>query len=172
MEKMTDTKEIQAIKKRLVNIEYKDGCLYWTKMPEHYHKGNVGDRVGSDRREDGYRRVHFNGKSVYEHRIVFFMHHGYLPEYIDHINGNRSDNRIENLRIATRSQNKQNSKKYSNNTSGIKNVFFNKENKKWRVVLSLNGKTKHFGYYEDIELAELVAMEAREKYHGEFARHK
>jgi hypothetical protein len=99
------------------------------------------------------------------------MFYGYLPKYIDHIDGNPSNNKIENLREVTNSQNCKNSKISITNKSGVKNVHWNKENKKWRVQLTINGKTKCFGSYDNLDTAELVAQEARNKYHGEYARH-
>jgi hypothetical protein len=65
-----------------------------------------------------------------------------------------------------------NSKLYCTNKSGIKNVCWNKKEKKWVVKLQVNKNRIHFGMFEDIELAELVATEARDKYHKTFARHK
>ena len=58
-----------------------------------------------------------------------------------------------------------------NNTSGVKNVCFHKGNNKWVVQLRINKKKKHFGCYEDLELAELVAIEARNKFYGKWANH-
>jgi len=100
------------------------------------------------------------------------MHHNYFPEYIDHIDNNPLNNKIENLRECTLSQNSQNQKLKSNNTSRIKNVTWHKRVKKWQVQIMINGKNKYFGVYEDLHLAELVATEARIKYYAEFARHK
>jgi hypothetical protein len=99
------------------------------------------------------------------------MHHGYLPYHVDHINGIKNDNRIENLRPASKAENSYNSKLKKNNTSGIKSVRWNKINKVWMVTLGVNGKAKYFGSFKDIELAELVAIEARNKYHGQFANY-
>ena len=118
------------------------------------------------------RSVEIDHKSYSVHRLVWLMHHGVLPEFLDHINGNKLDNRIENLRPATKSQNNQNKRLYSNNTSGVKGVCWHKRIKKWQVNVRVNGKQKSFGFFDDIELAELVASEARNKLHGQFARHQ
>ena len=100
------------------------------------------------------------------------MFNGYLPKFIDHIDCNPSNNKIENLREATFSQNQHNTKKRITNTSGVKNVHWYKPLKKWMVYIMINKKRKHLGYFNNIELAELVAQEARNKYHGKYARHK
>jgi len=99
------------------------------------------------------------------------MQHGYLPKVVDHINGNTQDNRIENLRAATYTENQRNSRINKNSSSGVKNVVWHKQRQKWSVRILVNKKTKSFGLYDDIELADLVAQEARNKYFGSFARH-
>ena len=99
------------------------------------------------------------------------MHNGYLPEEIDHINNTPTDNRIENLREATRMQNCHNKKITTKNKTGSKNVFWVKDRKKWRVTMRVNGKVKSFGYFYDLELADLVSQEIRNKYHNQFANH-
>jgi hypothetical protein len=149
-------------------FDYKDGVLYRKKQTSSNAK--IGDVAGTTR-QDGYRHINLHGKFYLVHRLIFLMHHGFLPKVIDHIDGNSLNNRIENLRVATKSQNCQNARIRRNNTSGIKNVHFNKQSNKWQVSISINQKWKHVGYYQDLELAELVATEARDKYHGGFARH-
>jgi hypothetical protein len=99
------------------------------------------------------------------------MFHGVLPTFIDHINNNRLDNRIENLRIATDSQNNCNKGIQANNTSGSKNVKWHERIKKYEVSVQVNKQRKYIGVFEDLELADLVATMAREKYHGSFAKH-
>ena len=150
-------------------FEYRDGNFYWKKRTSN--RINIGDKAGTlcDR---GYIRVFVNGKGYKLHRLIFLMRYGYLPKIIDHIDGNTSNNKVENLREATQSQNLCNTKIRSDNSSGIKNVCWHKYKKQWYVQVQINGKAKSFGCYQDIELAELVAIMAREKYHKEFARVK
>lgn len=149
-------------------FEYKEGSLFWKVGNTNAIK--IGQEVGTEFPR-GYRRVSLAGKIYTVHRVIWTMFHGTPPKeiHIDHINGNASDNKIENLRLATNSQNCCNRRMKPNNT-GIKNVSFIKECQKYRVALQANKKRKFFGYYEDLELAEFVALEARNKYHGEFAR--
>ena len=120
----------------------------------------------------GYIIIKINKKMYPAHRLVCLYVYGYLPKIIDHINGIKDDNRIINLRPATSSQNQWNRKLSKNNTSGIKGVTWNTHTNKWLAQTTINGKNKYLGYFEDIELAELVVQEARNKYHGEFARDK
>ena len=150
-------------------FEYFNGDIYWKLSRSNVIK--VGKKAGY-LNPNMYLSTSIDGKLYLNHRLIFLMHHGYLPKYIDHIDGNPSNNKIENLREVTNSQNCQNSKKRINNLSGTKGVHWHKKNKKWRVQIKVNGKIKSCGLYVDLELAELVASEARNKYHGEYARHK
>ena len=120
-------------------FEYRGGVLYW-KISRL--RGNIGDKA-SFKQSEGYFSVSIKRKSYLEHRLIFCMFHGYFPKEIDHINKNRSDNRIENLREVTRQENCFNASKKSNNTSGISNVYWNKVNKNWNVRVSIKGKYKH-----------------------------
>ena len=135
---------------------YEDGRLYWAVS-----RGGVkvGQRAGSVCK-DGYRRVRVNGKRPMEHRVIYEMHHGPIPKgfEIDHINGDRSDNRIENLRVATPSENQHNQK-------SVKGFYFHKRDKKFIARIKADGKQIHIGHYETEELAREAYLEAKAKYH-------
>lgn len=149
-------------------FEYRDGELYWKVKPNRRIK--IGDKAGSHN-VSGYINVRVMGKYYRAHRLIYCMLHGYFPKYIDHINNNPSDNRIENLRECTQSENLYNKCIQSNNKSGHKGVSWDTKSKKWRVRVYVNCKSNHLGFFDDVELAALVAEEARNKYHGEFANH-
>ena len=148
-------------------FEYKDGKLFWK-----VRQGNClpGTRAGFDT-DTGYRRVGVLGKEYKEHRVIFLLLNGHLPAYVDHINGIRDDNRIENLRECSSSDNGCNRRVNKNTFSGYKNVYYLKTNHKWYVRIQYKGVDRVFGYFDDLEFACLVAEEARDKYHGKFARH-
>lgn len=148
-------------------FEYKDGELYWNVKRSGIQKGDMAGCIDTK----GYKRIRLNGKKLLNHRIIFLMHKGFLPKILDHINYNKLDNKIENLRPATRSQNGFN-KLLKSNTSGFKNVYWHNQGKKWHVRLQIQSKCYSFGLYDDIYLAGLVAEEARNKYHKEFSRHE
>ena len=148
-------------------FEYKDGSLYWKVRKAPHVK--IGARVGSPE-VNGYETVMVDGRNWRIHRLVFLMQYGYLPKNIDHINGNRTDNHIKNLRAADDNQNAHNQVLRSNNVSGIKGVSWNNDRQKWAVRVNYNKKT-YQRYVQDLELAELVAIEMRSKLHGEFANH-
>jgi len=141
-------------------FKYKDGELFWIKN---------GKKVGSNHPK-GYRQTSLNKKAYLVHRLIYMMFYGYMPNEIDHVNGQRADNKIENLRPAN-SKNQQNAKIRKDNKFGVKGVYWFKELQKWKVDIGICGKRKYIGVFKDLELAELVAIEARDKYHGKFARH-
>jgi hypothetical protein len=89
---------------------------------------------------------------------------------IDHIDRDGLNNRRENLRVSTPSQNSQNSRKNSLNTSGFKGVFFQKGLGKWRAQIKTNGKRKSLGCFLSPEEAHEAYCRASDKYHGEFGR--
>lgn len=157
------------VTKELLNelFEYKNGILY-SKVDRYKTAIKKGNVVGSISNQ-GYLRTCINYKSYKLHRLIFMMFYGYMPVEIDHVNGNKTDNRIENLREVSHSQNEWNKSKTVRNTTGIKNITF--ENGKWRVRVGANNKTINVGVFDNLELAELVAQEARSKYHGNFANH-
>jgi len=150
-------------------FDHKDGHLYWKKVMHQNKQYLVGQEVGSIHKT-GYRHVTWMGKIHKVHRLIFLLEHGYLPKEIDHINGDRQDNRLENLRGVTRSENQFNKAMCSNNTSGFRGVNWHKHSKSWVVRVCTKGKTKILGYFKDLELAGLVADEARNLYHGKFAK--
>jgi hypothetical protein len=149
---------------------YKDGDLYYKKIIYGNTRRKVGDKVGYVVNE-GYVVAKIKGKSYLVHRLIYMMHNGYIPDQIDHIDSNPANNKIENLRNVTGSQNCMNKKISKRNSSGYKNIHYVKAINKWRVQIKIKGKPLSFGCYEDVELADLVAQEVRNKYAGEFARH-
>jgi hypothetical protein len=149
-------------------LEYRDGDLYWKVTLSNVAK--AGKKAGCERKST-YASVMVDKKAYCKHIVVFCMHHGYIPEQIDHIDQNRKNSRIENLRAATNASNNMNKTVQSNSKSGIKNVCWSKQNKKWWVQVSAYGKKVVSKMFDDLELAELVAIMAREKYHGAFANH-
>lgn len=133
---------------------------------------SLGTKVKTGFDKDGYRYVHFKGKTYPEHHLVWCWHKGELPTGdIDHIDMNRSNNHISNLRECSRSQNMLNTKAHKDSKSGVKNVYYRKDTGKWSVRMSIDGGYKSLGCFDCLELAEFVAEEGRNRYHGEFANH-
>lgn len=156
-------------------FDYREDGNLVRKYPAAGVKNGIGSVVGCKpkkiSRNNRYVKTTLFGKHWCVHKLVYMYHRGYVPEHIDHVNMDSLDNRIENLREVTKSQNMANRKLMANNTSGCKGVSWNKARGKWAVYINVNSTRKSVGAFEDFELAELVAMEARNKYHGEFANH-
>ena len=158
------------LNKQMLNelFEYRDGEIYY-KVSRSRNK--AGSKAGTYRKHDNAYQVIIGGKHYLVHRVVFMLHHGYMPEMVDHIDGNRANNKIENLRQADVNQNAQNAVKRKDNTSGVKGVNWSKVDKCWRVRVQCKNKRIDFGGYQDLEFADLVSQMAREKYHGAYANH-
>lgn len=119
--------------------------------------------------KDGYIAISVNGVQYKAHRLAWLYSYGRFPEYyLDHINMRKDDNRIDNLRIATRSQNHMNRKAYVNNKLGTKGVHLC--GKKFRSLIKKDGKQICLGIYETIDEAKDAYRNASELMHGEFSR--
>lgn len=139
------------------------GDITWRVSRSGVRNNNV---AGYARRE-GYRVVFVNGKLYLAHRVAWAIVNGAWPETgIDHINGNKTDNRWDNLRLATKSQNGMNRPAPSNNTSGYKGVSRNK--KRWAASIHENGLKRHLGTFDTPKEAHAAYCCAALKLHGEF----
>jgi len=119
----------------------------------------------------GYRRGSIDDKTFRSHRVAWAIHYGYWPiSSLDHINGDRADNRINNLRLATHQENMRNRAINRNNTSGICGVYWVKSEGKWKAHIKMNKSIIHLGYFQNIEEAAAARAEAATKY-GFSTRH-
>lgn len=166
----------------LLSYEPATGVFLWrertpahfdSKHPWEWKKWNAkyaNQPAGSLQR--GYIKINLGGDMVYAHRLAWLLSYGEpVPPEIDHINGNRTDNRIANLRGADRSGNSRNSGIRRDNTTGAKGVTFDKATGKFRVTVSINGKHHRLGRFVTLKEAVTARREAAERLHGEFARH-
>lgn len=159
----------QSDLKKLVTYEPETGLLKWIDSPARNVK--AGSVAGSVNKADGYVKVKIRGKLYLAHRLAVFYMTGVWPDHTDHANAIRSDNRWSNLRSCSSLENAWNKSKQHNNTSGCIGVTWCKRSMKWKPSISVKGKRISLGYWDDVELADLIAREAREKYHGEYANH-
>lgn len=114
----------------------------------------------------GYARLRVSGKQYIFHRLVWIYHHGDIPKthQIDHINGIKHDNRIENLRLATIAENAQNVNKRTDNSSGCIGVSWYKPLQKWRVQIQVHKRKLHLGYFN----TKIEASDTYLKFKSEF----
>lgn len=126
------------------------GNFVWLKPTSNRVKR--GDIVGCKSKNSGYVVTMLNNKPYRLHRLVWLFIHGEEPsDDIDHINGNRSDNRIENLRCAGLTENNRNLSRSTRNKSGFIGVCFCKKRKLWRATIGVNSKSVHIGYFETLK---------------------
>lgn len=146
-------------------FQYLDGELYIRDSRDPNRIGMNASHLGKD-----YMRVCADGKRFKTHRIVFLLFHGYLPDYVDHIDGNKWNNRIENLRACEQSQNGANRKQRNkNNTSGYRGVRLDTRRGKWLAQIMVKRKNNFLGYFPTPEDAAKAYDEASRLHFGEFA---
>lgn len=130
-------------------------------------RAKKGDRPGyMDPR--GYVTVYVDGRKEYMHRVVYCFFNDLGFDEIDHIDRNKRNNLIENLRDSDRFENGVNLPIRSNNTSGCSGVHFSKKYKKWQVRVRVKGKRLYFGSFDKFEDAVKVRNETVDKYHKGF----
>ncbi len=148
-------------------LEYKpNGSLVWKKSRKKAQAGSVfGSKQGT-----GYIQGQFYGKRLYAHRLIWALHNNKMPKNeIDHINGISFDNRIENLREASRYDNATNRHKVRKDSkSGAMGV--QKIREKWRARITVDGNVIRLGHFLTMQEAQKAYMQAKEKYHTSFVR--
>ena len=146
-------------------FDYVDGKLI-NKVDRR--KAKAGMEAGTPSRQ-GYRQTNINGKTYFNHRLIFLLFHGYIPVEVEHIDQDKSNSRIENLRPTTRSENKFNVGLNKSNTTGFKGVQPSPRGKPWVARIKVKGKMLHLGMFETKEEAARAYDEAAKKHAGEFA---
>lgn len=128
------------------------GFCYWKNRTGKQR--HLNDKPAGSQQKSGYLHIVLDGKYYYVHRIAWLLATGIWPDRnIDHINGNKADNRWCNLRLANQSQNVANSKKSKANTSGFKGVIWSKQHKSWLAQIMIRRKHIHLGSYATPEAA-------------------
>lgn len=138
---------------------YKSGKLYWLTTQNNFVK--AGSQAGCVS-PSGYITVMVKGKSIPAHRIVWEMHNGTIPRgmEIDRINHVRSDNKLSNLRLVTRTENMKNKSLSKNNKSGCHGVSWHTKSGFWVARITLNGKKLFLGQSKDLAVAIKLRKEA------------
>jgi hypothetical protein len=146
-----------------------------SKITTNFGRGNSnieGEIVkGYVDKVNGYRVISFFPYRLKEHRLIFLMCHGFLPEMLDHIDGNKLNNKIENLRSCTKNQNQQNSKCRVTNTTQFKGVSLVKNTGRYRGEVKVNKKRYVTKTYKTLSECVLHTRALRENLHGEFCNH-
>ncbi|ARK07629.1 hypothetical protein [Citrobacter phage CF1 DK-2017] len=159
---MTENERLKILSSML---RYENGVLYWRER----RNGVKPDLIAGTITKNGYVSIGANGIKAYAHRIVWFMHYGEIPKGfdIDHINHDRTDNIIENLRLVSRSDNLRNKGKVLS-SSGEMGVYWSKAAGRWEASLTVDGKKRYLGLFDTVE----QAREARVKADKIYGYHK
>ena len=164
---------ISAIEYLRQRLDYnpETGVLTWKHydaMPKCWTARYAGKEAFTANSGNGYKIGRIDNVKHSAHRIAFAIYYGRWPsDFIDHINGDGTDNRIINLREATHSQNQHNRKISKNNKSGYKGVSRNAYG--WLAQIAVNGKNRRIGAYSTPELAAKAYADAAQRMHGEFS---
>ncbi len=152
----------QSNLKKLLNYDPSTGVFIWRVSRGRVRAGSIAGCV----KPDGYRKIVFNKAQFLAHRLVWLYVHGRFPkDDIDHINGIPDDNRLCNLRKATRAENHQNRSIDHKNTSGFPGVYYHKASGKWMARISVNKKRKCLGYYDAPQFAGAAYLAAKVELH-------
>lgn len=168
MGKRKDIRALPSVRslQNLFRYNPESGDLHWISPRLGLTRtlaGSLGDK--------GYIKVIIEGRSYLAHRLIWKLVTGSEPlDQIDHIDGDRSNNRFSNLREATNGENRFNTKLAKNNRSGVKGVCWESGRRKWRAVITSSGDTIRLGRFDTVAEAKAAISIAREKMHGEFAR--
>jgi hypothetical protein len=136
----------QGTLKKYLKYSKETGIFTWKNISK-YHIEKNGSIAGFIAK-NGYVVIKINGKKYKAHRLAWLYVYGYMPKYgIDHINHNRSDNRIENLRDVSASINSKNRHKHKNNTSGFTGVGFVAKSNRWRARITVDGVVIYLGNF-------------------------
>ena len=147
-------------------LHYDPATGIFTRKIGSANQVKVGDATGSQNGK-GYLNIKLQSRPFQAHRLAWLYVYGEWPEdQLDHINRNRSDNRISNLREVTNKQNHQNASKRSDNTSGHPGVSWYKQRSEWRAQITHNYKHIHLGYFNTIEEAVAARKAGELKYWG------
>lgn len=140
------------------------GFVYWKKTSNPRAKS--GQRAGASRK-DGYRVISLKKQTFLEHRLIWFLINKTWPtKFLDHIDGNPANNKIENLREATPLENQQNQKhKRKNNTSGYLGVSWHNIANKWKAEIRSNNKPIYLGLFDNPDEAYKAYLVAKQSFH-------
>lgn len=146
------------------------GIITWLAQANRSVQWNgrfAGKAAGSIDPDTGYLRVRVDGQLLYGHRIAWAISTGAWPNReIDHRNGDRTDNRLVNLREATKAENCQNAALRSDNASGATGVYFCQRSRRWIAEIQISGRRFHLGAHRSINDARSAYLRAKENMHG------
>lgn len=155
----------------LFDYDPETGSLTWRLSTNSFKKGEEAGSVSGAHGYTDYRNVVVFGDRYKAHRLIWLMRTGSWPSgHIDHMDGNGLNNKWDNLREATPSQNAMNQKVRSDSASGCKGISYDKRRDMWYAYIDIDGSRVHLGRHENKDEAVAVRLAAEKRYHGEYAR--
>lgn len=156
---------------RKLSYDSETGVFTWNVSPAQSIKAGTIAGYNDAKATNGYHKIKIAGVVCSAHRLAWLFVHGDWPDSeLDHINGERSDNRICNLRPATSSQNSGNVRRHCDNMSGFKGVSWCARTRKWRATIKIDYIQRHLGLFVTKEAAASAYRAAAEAHFGTFAR--
>jgi hypothetical protein len=156
--------------RELINYNPLTGEFIWQAQPTQSGKRGKYIKLGSvaGNTSLGYRRIRIDGELYLAHRLAWLYEHSTWPDgRLDHINGDKDDNRMENLRVTTNRQNSQNIRKpHADSASGFLGVTWSKHAKRWHAGIGFNDGRIGLGYFDTPEEAHAAYLEAKRKLHA------
>jgi hypothetical protein len=151
----------------LIDYDPSTGAFQWkARSNAYFDKRRIGRSVGAVSNK-GYLRITINKKRYLAHRLAILIQEGEWPQgEVDHINGEKTDNRYANLRVASRHENMQNTKLFAANSSGYAGVSIDRSTSLWRARITHKRKEFHLGSYKTKEEAYQAYLVAKAKYHS------
>lgn len=154
-------------------FEYRDGLMIWRPrddVPKSWNKKYVGLPAGGNAESGNYRTAKIDGLGFKVHRLVWIYHHGEIPDgmYVDHVNQDRTDDRIENLRLATHAQNVRNVNRKANK-HGLTGVNRSGKVRRYQARIAINKKRINLGMFDSADEAHQAYVKASLEMHGEFS---
>lgn len=154
-------------------FDYKDGMIFWKNKISNFSRITLGNRAGYYHKGTNRNCITLYGKEYKTARIIFLWHKGYLPEIVDHENIDQLDDRIENLRAASKGQNNANKHSQKNSTSKYLGVSWrhrkDRPNGAWIAQIQIPSRYKHIGQFKNEHEAALAYNREAVRYHKEFA---
>lgn len=169
---MTDDSHITLERaSQLLDYCSETGALTWKPRGNPKFDNRFAGKVAGTPKVDGYVQIMIDGKLDYAHRIIWMFERGEHPKgMLDHINGDPSDNRIQNLRLADHAQNAWNASMAKNNKTGFKGVSICPTTGKFISQICVRGHRKNLGRYATPEEAHAAYCKAAADLHGDFSR--
>lgn len=154
--------------RELLHYDPETGLFHWLVCLSN--RAPAGSVAGRKAKAEPYLQISIHGKQYRAHRLAWLYVHGEFPKFVDHRNGLKTDNRLVNLRPASKRENAWNAGLSRRNKSGAKGVSWSDRDQKWIAQICVDGRQTRIGAFEDVDAAALAYAGVAEPLHREFYR--